>query len=117
MTTGMTMKIGGDRRYTFPLVVPPVVNKASILHDSLATIWKRALNCLKAAEQVIVYGYSCPQADQESANLITRSLRNSSNLTALSVVDPSTNAFVRFASLTNAKTMHYYRSARDYLAN
>ena len=117
MTIDMTITIDKKRRYTFPLVVPPVVNKASILHDSMAEIWKRALDCLKEANKVVVYGYSCPQADQESANLITRALRNSSKLDDLSIVDPSTTAFDRFASLTNSNVIHYYRNAKAYLSH
>ena len=112
----MTITIAKKQQYTFPLVVPPVVNKASILHNSMAAIWTRALECLSEANNVIVYGYSCPLADQESANLMTRALRNSSELESLSIIDPSTSAFDRFAALTNASIIHYYRTARTYLS-
>lgn len=113
--TGMTIKIGKLRRFTFPIIVPPVVNKSAIFHNSLGEVWRRAHTALSQARSVIVFGYSCPQADQESANLISRTLKTSSQLAKLSIIDPSTNAFDRFAHLSNADTIHYFRSAHAYL--
>lgn len=115
IATDMTMRINKKQQYTFPLVVPPVVNKAAIMHNALGVIWKKAIGSLANANRIIVFGYSCPQADQESANLISRSLRKNNCLDDLSIIDPSTNAFDRFADLSRANTIHYYRSARSYL--
>ena len=35
------------KMYTFPIVVPPVTNKAAILHESLTTVWQRSLEGYK----------------------------------------------------------------------
>ena len=108
------MKI--SNKFTFPIIVPPVVNKSSILHQALAPIWKAAYRALSAAERVIVFGYSCPHADQESANLISRALKRNKELKDLTVIDPVTGPFDRFAELTAAQVMHYFRSAKSYLS-
>ena len=106
---------GKRTMYTFPVVVPPVTNKASILHQSLMPVWKRALEKLSAATNVVVFGYSCPATDQESANLMIRGLRDSSNLETLDIIDPSTSSFQRFADLTHADKIFYYNNSGAYV--
>ena len=101
---------GKKRLYTFPIVVPPVINKAAILHADLVGIWKIAQESLQASTKIIVFGYSCPQSDYESANLISRSIRKNKSLISFSVIDPSTSAFERFVSLTNLSRMYYARN-------
>ncbi len=105
---------GKRSMYTFPMVVPPVVNKAAILHSELLSVWESAQKALKTSSKVIVFGYSCPQSDYESANLISRSIRKNDKLRSFSVIDPSTNAFERFVSLTNLRTMYYARDMRAF---
>ena len=87
-----------------------MINKAAILHADLVGIWKIAQESLQASTKIIVFGYSCPQSDYESANLISRSIRKNKSLISFSVIDPSTSAFERFVSLTNLSRMYYARN-------
>lgn len=105
---------GKRRMYTFPIVVPPVINKAAILHTDLVSVWSTAQESLLESSKVIVFGYSCPQSDYESANLISRSIRRNTKLSSFSVVDPSTAVFERFVSLTNLNTMYYARNMASF---
>jgi hypothetical protein len=114
-TLDMTMTYNKKRRFTFPVIVPPVVNKAAILHSSLGGIWQEASECLKEATHVIVFGYSCPAADQESANLFARSLRTNEELAELAVIDPSTATLERIAQLSNARAIKYFKDANAYI--
>lgn len=100
--------------YTFPVVVPPVVHKAAILHSALSGIWKRAMEVLSEADKVTIFGYSCPRADNESANLISRSLRQNKSLRYLTVIDPSAEAFARYAEVTGVGRIRWHRGAREY---
>ena len=41
--------VAGRRQYGYPVLVPPVHNKASIPHDSLHGVWAEAEKALGAA--------------------------------------------------------------------
>ena len=56
--------------HTLPVVVPPVGHKAGILHRAFAEIWQSARDALQEADEIVVFGYSCPEQDRESENLI-----------------------------------------------
>lgn len=112
--TDMTFK-AKRRQYTFPIIIPPVTHKAGILHRLLIPIWRNAETALKNAYHVIVFGYSCPPTDFESANLITRSMNANKNLQSFSVIDPNPKIFLRYAELTNLNKINYYKSMNDYL--
>ena len=108
--------VGGHRKmYGFPIVLPPVVHKAGILHESLKPVWRDAEMALRNARRVIVFGYSCPGPDVESANLISRTIRGRTDLSSFSVVDPSPVTFQRYVDLTGLDRLSFFRSARAYL--
>lgn len=103
------------RQHTFPIVVPPVSNKAAFFHQSLEVVWSRARTVLSEANDMIVFGYSCPEADHASANLIRRTTRKNPRLKKTSIIDSSSETFQRFVELTGADTLYYYRSANAYM--
>ena len=101
--------------YTFPIVVPPVMHKASILHEALRAVWAEAREALVNATEIVVFGYSCPQQDFESANLLSRSIRNNTDLHSFSIIDPSTATFQRYVDVTGLDRLFYYRSAAVFI--
>lgn len=115
VSADMTFTGGARLQYTFPIVVPPVSNKAAILHRCLESVWSRARTVLSEASEVIVFGYSCPEADHESANLLRRTTRLNSSLKDISIIDPSAATFQRFVELTKADALYFFRSAKAYL--
>ncbi len=114
ITTDMTFR-AKRRQYTFPIIIPPVTHKAGILHSSLIPIWRTAETALKHAHHIIVFGYSCPAMDFESANLIMRSVKSNTNLRSFNIIDPNPGVFLRYAELTSLHRIYYYRSMSDYL--
>lgn len=103
------------KEYTFPVIIPPVTHKAGILHEVLLPLWEKAETALKAVTKIVVFGYSCPSTDFESANLISRALRQSGNLKEFHLVDPNPKVFNRYIELTQAKGLHYYRNTSEYI--
>ena len=101
--------------YMYPVVVPPVVHKAAILHEHLAPVWQRAQEALAFTNHLIAFGYSCPPSDHESANLLRSALRNSQDLKTVSVIDPSPITLQRYVELTSFDRIYFYRSAKAYL--
>jgi len=110
-TLDHTMKY--REKHTFPIVVPPVIHKAQVLHDRLKPSWEAAEVALKQADEVVIVGYSCPVTDWESANLISRSLV--SKPIRVSVIDPDPAVVIRYQSLGNLGHLSYFRTVSDYL--
>lgn len=106
---------GGRLKFTFPIVVPPVVHKSGILHEDLKPLWRLAEERLESADRVIIFGYSCPMNDWESANLVCRALTDNRGLTEISVIDPDPAVLLRYVELGNLSNVSYYRSAAAYL--
>jgi hypothetical protein len=80
----MTFTRGGEKKYTFPVIIPPVINKVSIIHPSLHKLWDLAEEAIAACDELLVFGYSFPPADIESARLFERGLgRNLNNLSSV----------------------------------
>ncbi len=106
---------GKKTQYTFPIVVPPVTNKSSILHNKIRPLWTKAEESLSQAEYIIVFGYSCPPSDFESMNLLQRSIRGRTNIRELVVINPDTEIVKRYADIIDPKELLYYRWPRDYI--
>ena len=106
---------GGKRRqYTFPIIVPPVSQKSAIFHSTISRLWPGAEKRLKNATDVVIFGYSCPEADHESSNLIQRTLK-SKILDTFSIIDPAPKVVSRFVKLTEQERVYYYTSADAYI--
>jgi hypothetical protein len=103
------------RYYTLPLVIPPVSHKAGILNNDLNEIWKEAEKALNEAENVLIFGYSCPENDFESANLIRRAFIKNKNLKEISIIDPNPSISKRYADLTEIDIIHYHKSIDAFL--
>ena len=58
-----------------PVIVPPVLSKSGLVaQPALRLVWKRAFDCLSAADAVTFLGYSFPTTDIAAHVLFTESL-------------------------------------------
>ena len=110
----MRLKTETRTVYTFPVVVPPVTDKSCVLPDALGPVWELARRLVEA-DQVIVFGYSCPTLDFESANLLRRASEARSAAPMWSAIDPAGEVATRYISLLGLPQLNYYRYAQDYL--
>jgi hypothetical protein len=78
-------------------------------------VWALAEQLLAEAEHVVIFGYSCPALDFESANLLTRAHRARGDDASLSVIDPNGAVATRYIDLLCPSRLSYYASAGDYL--
>ena len=101
--------------HTYPLIIPPIVHKAGIVSNSLSPVWQRAHDALREATDVVIFGYSCPPQDIESANLISGGLHRNSSLERIAVIDPSSSVYRRYIDMTGLNKWWFYRDAQAFI--
>jgi hypothetical protein len=112
----MRLNSGKRTMHTFPLIIPPVNHKAAIIHEELHPIWRQAEEKLTNANQVVVFGYSCPATDFESANMLRRSTNTGVDPTSFEVIDPNHGAFTRYVDVTCLNHLSYYRNSDAFIS-
>lgn len=111
----MTYRGEHRRQCALPVIVPPVTHKSAILHNHIKPLWKNAEDALKRANQILVFGYSCPTMDFESSNLIQRSLRGNTKYEKFLIIDPDPGVLSRYIDLIKPSQVIYYPSAENFL--
>ncbi len=107
---------GGKRRtYTLPVVVPPVTHKSAVLHEAMQAVWREAEEAVRQCDELVIFGYSCPQLDFESSNQLRRAQRNSK--AHISVIDPNGAVAARYIDLLRPEKLSYFPSAGAFLGN
>jgi len=101
--------------YAFPVVVPPITHKSSVMPASLGPLWALAERRLIEADDVVIFGYSCPALDFESANMLARAQRQRPKASTLSVIDPNGSVAARYANLLAPTRLNYYKNADAFL--
>jgi len=110
-------KVTGARSVpTFPIIVPPVLHKSSILHNDLKPMWSDAEKRIGRATDIIIYGYSCPESDVESSNMIRRAISKNKRLRSISVIDPNPDVGRRYFQLLDVGFLSCYRTADEFLS-
>lgn len=113
----MTLQSPQRQMYTLPVIVPPVSHKSSVLHEDMGHLWQLAEHRLRDADELVVFGYSCPPSDIESSNQLRRAQAGRTNRANVSIIDPASSIADRYITLLEAKCLHYYASGHDFLAH
>ena len=103
------------RKYAFPIIIPPVHHKSAILHKKIHKLWEYARRMIIRADEMIIFGYSCPNTDYESENLLKMSFKSNCKNKKISVINPDTNIVKRFVELMSLQQVYYYRDASFFL--
>ena len=118
-----TMWRGGRRVKCFPVIAPPIYGKSHLMHNEIRKVWGNSEAKLSQADKLVVFGYSCPDSDQEARNLI-RSCTSGSRrtktgkglLNCIVVIDPDISVARVLSNLTRCKSILWYRDASEFLA-
>ncbi len=114
---GMALQSTQRQMYTLPVIVPPVSSKSAVLHDDVAGLWQLSEAALRSADELLVFGYSCPPLDFESSNQLRRSQVSRRKPAIVSIIDPAPEVSQRYITLLEAHRLHYYSSGHDFLAS
>jgi hypothetical protein len=106
--------LGRKKFYTWPVIVPPIFEKSTFLGGALASVWNTAWDELVSAERIVVYGYSFPDADQQSRSLFLRAASQRTTRPLLYSVNPSFTSAERAHSLFRP-TLHTVATTVDAL--
>lgn len=106
---------GRRRWYVWPVIVPPIYAKQSLIQSFMPSVWSDARTALEACDRMVFLGYSLPPADIEAEKLFQRAAKNNDALPWVGVVDPSTAVISRFANLMPTIPLRRYPSAGSFL--
>lgn len=103
------LAVGGRSRDVLPVVVPPIYEKASRYGQVVGGVWTQADEAVRRADEVIVFGYSFPEADFAARSLL-RSSFHGNNVRAVTVIDVSFDIAARAAQILDVDSLHHYRT-------
>lgn len=106
--TSLRYKPGKRWVDVIPLVVPPIYEKVSRYGEAVAPLWQEAVDAISAAECVVVFGYSFPDADFGARAMFHRAFYANSKLQELHVIDVDPAVAANASRLFEVGCMHYY---------
>jgi len=86
---------GRKKWYTWPIIIPPIVEKGTFLSAAVSPVWTQAWDALAAAERIVIYGYSFPNADAQTRAFFLRTAAARSRSPVLISINPDVGAAQR----------------------
>jgi hypothetical protein len=108
---------GRRRWYVWPVIVPPIYAKQSLIRAFMPSVWAEARAALEACDRVVFFGYSLPQADIEAEKMFQRALTSNGSAPWIGVIDPSPEVVGRFAKLLPGKSMRRFPDGDSFFAS
>ncbi len=105
----------GQSEFTLPIIVPPVHNKTEIYHSNILDLWDRAREALNDADELVIYGYSCPSSDTESEDLLRIALEQNKKIQQIPIIDTNPTAISRYRQLIPSKEFHLFDDVFQFL--
>lgn len=102
--------------YTWPIIVPPILEKGTFLGNALDTIWDASWESLVEAERIIVYGYSFPNADAQSQTFFKRASAQMKHRPVLISINPDILASQHASTIFHPIAQLSCDNVRTYLS-
>ena len=106
---------GRSQWYTWPVVIPPVFAKQTLIQAFVPEVWAEAKEDLESADRVVFFGYSLPPADIDAEKLFQRAIMANRNIEKVDVIDPLPAIAGRYAALFPTKPLTWYPSVERFL--
>jgi len=104
----------GHLCYTLPVIVPPIRNKSEIYHSKILKLWDISKKSLFEADEILIYGYSCPDLDIDVKELLRESVHRNRKIQNISVIDPTPAIHEHYAVLFNPKGIRSYFNSSSF---
>ena len=116
MSTGRSR--GRANWYLWPLVVPPIYDKHLLTGTQVIDHqWAAARQAVLEAHRLIIWGYSIPDADVLSAQMLRRSFADNERLEVVHCVNPDSHIVPRVKAKLYAPVVHLYDDIEKYLSH
>lgn len=104
------------RLATYPVVVPPIVGKATVFHQRVKKVWAAAQKRLNSATEVVVFGYSFPPGDYESINMLENTVGNNKQCRHVRIINPDPSVVPRMGLIPRNKPITLFPDVEAFLA-
>ena len=115
--TSLSQKIGNRRYKLVPLIVPPIYEKSSKNQTILGPLWQAASDALRSADEIIVFGYSFPDADVSAKALLRKSFCSKKQQALVTVIDTNPYVAAKIAELFEVESLRYCVNVPAFEAN
>ncbi len=113
LKTGTTT--GRNTWYLWPLVVPPIYDKHRITAmDILRDVWDSARIAVETADRLVLVGYSMPDADVSSRQMLRRAFTANADLDAVDFVNPDVGLATKINAYVRPEVIRAYRDLPGY---
>ncbi len=99
-----------------PILIAPTLRK-NIIQSGLKNIWHKAEEFLINADNIVIIGYSFPDADIEAKWLFKRSLARNNKRPTLTIAEPNEKVAEKIKAIVGSFVgeIHYFKSFEDYI--
>jgi len=102
--------------HLWPLVIPPIYDKHRLTGTPvIGHQWLGATQAIVHADRLVAWGYSLPDADVTSAQMLRRAIRDNGGLDSIHVINPDHHLVGRVKDKLGVPVVHQYDSAEHYL--
>jgi hypothetical protein len=99
----------------WPVIVPPVYAKQSLIESFMPSVWTDARDALTMSDRIVFFGYSLPQADIEAEKTIQRTISKNVLAPWVGIIDPAPALTARFGKLVPERPLRWYPGAETFL--
>ena len=101
---------------TIPRIIPPVGDKSKFFHSQIQNLWLYANAKLSNANELLIYGYSCPKTDFASEKLFKSALSRNNKISKIMIIDKNVDLLQRYQEMFAPKKIDgIYIGASEFL--
>jgi uncharacterized protein YfaP (DUF2135 family) len=93
---------------------PSDLRQATGDYEPYGELWSEAGARLRGADRLIIVGYSMPFTDVHTEKMLSRCFAANAKLSSVEVINPDSAAADRFANITDADRLLWYRDIADF---
>ena len=97
-----------------PILVPPVYEKSTQVAGLLSSVWDNARAALLQTEELVIFGYSFPDADFAAKAMLRHSLHQNDSLSTVHIIDINPAVAGKVADISGTSSFHFYRDVATF---
>ena len=112
-----TSERGNPQDY-WPFVVPPIYEKGNLVgRGIIKDLWDDAGEVLTRAQKLVIFGYSCSEADRQAIQFLRRAVRAQPALQIIECINTDANVVPELCKSLECKAVRFYTDVATYTDN